>query len=205
MQKILIASNNSHKISEIKSVLYHSNLKLLSLKDFGIAVDVVEDGNTLKENAFKKAKEVYNILGIPALSDDTGLFVEVLNGEPGVYSARYAGEDATYEDNRNKLLGRLNSISDEKKNARFESVICFHVNEKEFYFFEGICEGTIIKEVRGTNGFGYDPVFLPKGFNKTFAELSDKEKNEISHRAIALQKFSKFYKSYNILIKAKEQ
>lgn len=195
IEKILIATNNSYKILEIKDVLKDFNTKLYTLKDFGIAVDIMEDGNTLEENALKKAKGTFGILNIPAISDDTGLFVKALNEEPGIFSARYAGESATYEENRNKLLDNLKNIPEKNRTARFESVICFYANGEEYYFFKGICDGKIISEARGTNGFGYDPIFVPEGTTKTFAELSDKEKNVISHRALALEKFKEFVNS----------
>lgn len=195
--KVLLATNNPHKVNEIKSVLENiPQIGFYSLSDFGISLEVVEDGKTLEENALIKAKAVYEILNIPTLSDDTGLFVDFLNGEPGVYSARYAGENATYEDNCIKLLANLNNVHDNKRAAQFESVICFYVNAAEYYFFKGICSGKIIKEKRGRNGFGYDPVFVPDGMNKTFAELPDDQKNDISHRGIALKKFKSFSDSY---------
>ncbi|MEO6695698.1 MAG: RdgB/HAM1 family non-canonical purine NTP pyrophosphatase [Ignavibacteria bacterium] len=190
LKKILIASGNSHKISEIISVLKDfKNLELLSLKDFGVSVDVIEDGKTLNDNAFKKAKEIYGIFKIPTISDDTGLFVDALNGEPGVYSARYAGEHASYSDNCKKLIENLKNHSLEKRTARFESVICFYVNDNEYYLFNGICEGKIIFDGRGEKGFGYDSLFVPDGLDLTFAEMSDEEKNKISHRGRALQEF----------------
>ena len=197
MNKILIASNNKHKISEIKSVLSSlPKITFYSPEDLNINIDVVEDGNTLEENALIKARQIYSFSKMPTLSDDTGLFVDALNGEPGVYSARYAGENATYDDNCVKLLSALKDVTENKRSSRFESVICFYVNENEYYFFKGICNGNIIKEGRGENGFGYDPLFVPEGSIKTFAELSDEEKNKISHRALALQKFRDFSTSY---------
>lgn len=195
--KVLLATNNPHKVFEIKSVLENvPQIRFSTLSDFGISLDVAEDGKTLEENALIKAKAVYEILKLPTLSDDTGLFVDFLNGEPGVYSARYAGENATYEDNCIKLLANLNDVHDNKREAQFESVICFYVYAAEYYFFKGICSGKIIKEKRGEKGFGYDPVFVPEGMNKTFAELGDEQKNEISHRGIALKKFRTFSDSY---------
>ncbi|MDQ3021079.1 MAG: RdgB/HAM1 family non-canonical purine NTP pyrophosphatase [Bacteroidota bacterium] len=197
MGRILIASNNDHKISEINSILKNKSvIELFCLKDFGLPVEVIEDGRTLEENAFKKAREISKIFNIPTLSDDTGLFVDALNGEPGVYSARYSGENASYQDNCKKLLSELENIEVKKRTARFESVLCFYVNDKEFYFFKGICEGIILKRERGKNGFGYDPLFLPEKSDKTFAELDDEEKNKISHRAISLNKFKNFSDSY---------
>jgi XTP/dITP diphosphohydrolase len=197
LNKILIASNNEHKVSEIKSILKNNTLiKLFSLKDFGISVEVTEDGKTLEENALKKAREINKIFNIPTLSDDTGLFVDALDGEPGIYSARYAGDDASYKDNWEKLLSKLNGVEEEKRQAVFVSVICFYVNENEFYFFKGELKGKIIHESRGKNGFGYDSVFEPEGSSETFAELSDTKKNKISHRAISLMKFKEFSDSY---------
>ncbi len=194
MNKVLIASNNSNKIFEIKNILGEN--QLISLKDFGVSIDVTEDGNTLEDNAFKKAKEFSKVLNLPALSDDTGLFVDALDGAPGIYSARYAGENVSYKDNCNKLLANLKKTEPGKKNAVFVCVICFYVNEKEFYFFKGECKGKIIAEARGVNGFGYDPLFVPDGYNKSFAELTDEEKNKISHRAVSLNKFKEFSDSY---------
>lgn len=193
MKKILIASGNQHKITEIKSVLKDiQNIEILSLKDFCVVIKVIEDGKTLNDNALKKAKEIHNVFGIPTIADDTGLFVDALNGDPGVYSARYAGESSSYSDNCIKLLKNLENISIEKRTARFESVLCFHINHKSIFFFKGICEGKIINEPRGKNGFGYDPLFIPDGFDLTFAEMIDEQKNKISHRGIALEELTKF-------------
>ena len=198
MDKLLIATNNKHKIKEISEILKPvPGLNLYSPDTFGISIDVIEDGATLEENAYKKADKNYVVLNMPVLSDDTGLFVDALNGEPGVYSARYAGKNSSYSDNCRKLLSELNHITLlEIRTARFESVICLYINEKEFYFFKGICKGLILNESRGKNGFGYDPLFVPEGYDQTFAELSDTIKNKISHRAIALKKFRDFSDSF---------
>lgn len=197
IQKILIASGNIHKISEIKSVLKMSpNILILSLKDFGIKIVVKEDGKTLQENALIKAKKINSVLRMPTISDDTGLFVDALNGAPGIYSARYAGEIAGYKENRMKLLSEMRNVQRDKRSAHFKSVICFYVNDKEHYFFEGVCKGKIIYEEKGKNGFGYDSIFVPDGINKTFAEMTDSDKNKISHRANALEQFRKFSVSY---------
>lgn len=197
IQKILIASGNIHKISEIKSVLKKSpNILILSLKDFGIKIVVKEDGKTLQENALIKAKKINSVLRMPTISDDTGLFVDALNGAPGIYSARYAGEIAGYKENRMKLLSEMRNVQRDKRSAHFKSVICFYVNDKEHYFFEGVCKGKIIYEEKGKNGFGYDSIFVPDGLNKTFAEMTDSDKNKISHRANALEQFRKFSVSY---------
>jgi len=191
--EILIASSNQHKIGEIKSMLQNiPKLKIYSLRDFSISIDVIEDGATLEENAFKKAKASFDVLKLPSISDDTGLFVDALRGEPGIFSARYAGENATYEDNCRKLLKNLEDIPAALRNANFESVICLYVSETVQHYFKGICKGRIISHQLGKNGFGYDPIFMPNGHEKTFAEMNDKEKNDISHRGKALKELEKF-------------
>lgn len=196
MIKILVASNNSHKITEIIYALKDiPNVKILSLKDFGIKTEVLENGETLESNAFKKAKEIYDVLKIPALSDDTGLFADALNGEPGIYSARYAGDTASYYDNCIKLLSNLKNIPYENRNACFKTVMCFYLNNCKYHFFNGICKGKIANDFKGKNGFGYDPVFIPEGYKKSFAEMSEKEKNKISHRALALNSFREFVRN----------
>lgn len=195
MKKILAASNNKHKIREIKSVLVSvNNISVLSLNDFGITAEIAEDGKTLEDNALLKAEYAFKLLSIPAISDDTGLFVDALNGEPGIYSARYAGEDATYKDNRSKLLSALKNLKMKEWKARFESVICYYTDIGEYLLFKGVCHGMIIENEKGENGFGYDAVFVPDGSAKTFAELTDQEKNKISHRALALTSFKEYIK-----------
>ncbi len=196
MIKIILASNNPHKITEINYALKDiPNVKIFSLKDFGIKAEVIENGETLEVNAFKKAKEIYDILKIPTLSDDTGLFADALDGEPGVYSARYAGDNASYYDNCIKLLSNLENIPHEKRTAGFKTVICFYLNKSKHYFFNGICKGIIANDFKGENGFGYDPVFIPEGYTKSFAEMSEEEKNNISHRALALNNFRDFVRN----------
>lgn len=186
---IFLASGNRHKIEELKQVLQPIGIELKSTLDVEKPEVVVEDQPTLEGNALKKAHHWHRKTGLPALSDDTGLEVYALDGAPGVYSARYAGENATYDDNVNKLIGELERAAD--RNARFRTVIAYVTGDGEF-LFEGICEGKIIREKRGKKGFGYDPVFVPEGYSKTFAELSSTEKNRISHRGLALQKFIEF-------------
>ena len=166
-------------------------VQVLSTKDFPELEEVVEDKSTLKGNALKKAHYVSRVTGLPALSDDTGLEVEALNGEPGVYSARYAGKHASYQDNVNKLMRELADSTNRK--AQFRTVVALADGRKE-YTFEGICTGQITTEERGSKGFGYDPVFLPDGYEKTFAELDSAIKNDISHRGKAVQKFVEFLK-----------
>jgi XTP/dITP diphosphohydrolase len=195
MKKLLVASNNAHKIDEIKKILSDiPNLKIVSLKEENIFIDVEETGTTLEENALLKAKEIHAVSGLPVISDDTGLFVAELNNEPGVYSARYSGENATYGDNCNKLIAKLTEKGLIESPAYFKAVICYIDDKGNEKKFEGIINGKVTAEMRGEKGFGYDPLFVPDGMNKTFAELSDEEKNKISHRGLAVQKFAEFYK-----------
>ncbi|MFP8487563.1 RdgB/HAM1 family non-canonical purine NTP pyrophosphatase [Gracilimonas sp. Q87] len=191
MDKLVIASRNKHKIVEMQQMLSPLGIEVLSTQDFPDLEEVVEDRPTLKGNALKKARYVSAETGLPALSDDTGLEVEALNGDPGVYSARYAGPSATYEDNILKLMDKLEGKED--RNARFRTIVALVDKEREFTF-EGICTGKIIGEQRGSEGFGYDPVFLPEGYEKTFAELDGLTKNKISHRGKAVENFVKFLK-----------
>jgi XTP/dITP diphosphohydrolase len=191
--RILLATNNKHKIDELKAKLVDTNIEILSPIELGITdLEVIEDADTLERNAFLKAKAFFDNSKIPTISDDTGLFVNALNGEPGVYSARYAGENATFEDNCNKLLNSLKDI--ENRNAYFETVICYYDGENINYL-SGKCSGKITNEYRGENGFGYDPIFIPDGYSLTFAELSKDIKNKISHRGLAGDNFIEFIKN----------
>jgi len=192
MKKILVASNNKDKLSEIRKVFENEDLRILSLKNIGIEIEVIEDQETLEGNALKKAKEIFQISEIPTISDDTGLFVKALNDEPGVYSSRYAGENVTYDDNCQKLIRNMKGIPETKREAYFKTVICFYVKRDKYYFFEGTCNGKIINIKRGEEGFGYDPLFIPDGYKNTFAEMNKDEKNEISHRGMALLKLKEF-------------
>ena len=191
LTKLVIASQNPHKIEELEQILRPLGIEVLSTKDFPSLEEVVEDRPTLQGNALKKARYVADQTDLPALSDDTGLEVEALNGEPGVYSARYAGKHASYQDNVDKLLKELDGESNRK--ARFRTVVAL-INGEEEFTFEGICPGQIIIEEKGDKGFGYDPIFMPDGFDKTFAELDSAIKNDISHRGKAVQKFVDFLK-----------
>lgn len=173
----------------MQQILRPLGIEVLSTKNFPKLEEVNEDQPTLQGNALKKARYVARQTKLPALSDDTGLEVEALDGGPGVYSARYAGENATYEDNVMKLLKELKGKSNRK--AQFRTVAALVTEEKEFTF-EGICRGQIIEDQKGSKGFGYDPVFLPDGYDKTFAELDSSTKNAISHRGKAVQKFVEF-------------
>jgi XTP/dITP diphosphohydrolase len=186
---IFLASGNAHKIKELEQVLSPLGIDLKSTLDYPDAEEVEEDQPDLQGNALKKARYWFDKTGLPSVSDDTGLEVDTLNGAPGVYSASYAGDNPSYDDNVNKLLTELKGESD--RSAQFRTVIAF-VDGSDNYFFEGICRGRIIDEKRGDKGFGYDPVFVPEGYDETFAELSLEEKNRISHRGRAVQKFINF-------------
>ncbi len=188
---ILLASANPHKVEELKQILEPYGIELKSTLDYPGGVHVEEDQPILEGNALKKARYWNLFSGLPALADDTGLEVDALNGAPGVLSARYAGENVTYAQNVTKLLHELDGMNNRK--ARFRTVIAF-VNGKSEHLFEGVCEGEIIHEPIGDKGFGYDPVFRPNGYQKTFAELHAEEKNRISHRGRALQKFLEYLK-----------
>lgn len=185
----MLATANKDKIEELKPMFVNLGMEVLSTYDFPDLEEVVEDADTLAGNALKKARYIHKMTGLPALSDDTGLEVEVLNGAPGVYSARYAGEHATYADNVDKLLAEMTGKSDRK--AHFKTVAALVTGAGE-YTFEGMCDGEILHERAGSSGFGYDPVFKPAGFDKSFAELSLQTKNEISHRGRAVQKVLQF-------------
>ncbi len=194
MITLIFATNNSNKVIEVKSLL-NDNFEILSLKEAGIDIDIPEPFNTLEENAIEKADVIYKLKGINCFAEDTGLEVNALHGEPGVKSARYAGNERSFENNINKLLFNLNDITD--RSARFRTVICLTVNGKH-NIFEGECTGTIISEKRGINGFGYDPVFIPDGAIRTFAEMSLPEKNIYSHRKKATEKLIACLKESNV-------
>jgi XTP/dITP diphosphohydrolase len=188
-ETLILASRNKDKIKELRLALEGFGIELKSSRDFPDLKEVKEDKETLAGNALKKARYTFKATGLPALSDDTGLEVDALDGRPGVYSARYSGENATYQQNTEKLLLELNDVEMEGRTAQFRTVIAF-VNENESYTFEGVCHGRILKKPRGIGGFGYDPVFQPNGYDQTFAELDERIKNEISHRGKAVEKFT---------------
>ncbi len=191
MKTIILASRNKDKIEELRSTLAPLGIELKSTYDFSDLEEVVEDRSTLEGNALKKARYVFEQTGLPALSDDTGLEVDILDGRPGVYSARYAGESSTYQDNVDKLLNELSDVAAKDRKAQFRTVVAF-ITPDQSYTFEGICRGEILREPRGEKGFGYDPVFRPDGFEETFAELDPEIKNEISHRGKAIEKLKHF-------------
>ena len=183
MNTIIFATNNQNKVSEVKSIVL-GKFNIISLKEAGIDIDIAEPFDTLEENAKEKAKVIYELTQQDCFSEDTGLEVKSLAGEPGVKSARYAGEAQSFENNIDKLLSKLADTTD--RSARFRTVICL-MWEGNTLFFEGICQGSILYERRGSSGFGYDPVFVPEGSAKSFAEMTIQEKNVFSHRRKAIE------------------
>ncbi|MES2566574.1 MAG: non-canonical purine NTP diphosphatase [Bacteroidota bacterium] len=193
--KLIFATHNLHKLKEVKSLL-PDNIQLLSLSDIDFKNEIEETEPTIEGNALLKARTIYQHTGINCFSDDSGLLVDALNGAPGVYSARYAGEQKNDQDNIQKLLTELKN----RKNraAHFKTVMALVIDGKE-YLFEGTIKGEITLERHGANGFGYDPVFLPDGYDHTFAEMESDIKNKISHRAIALKKLVEFLGTSSVL------
>ncbi|WP_026884224.1 XTP/dITP diphosphatase [Clostridium akagii] len=187
MKKLIVASNNQGKIKEIKEILKSFDLEILSLKEAEIKVDIVEDGETFMDNAYKKAYEIYKLTGEMVLSDDSGLMVDALNGAPGVFSARFAGEHGNDKKNNKKLLKLLKGKKNEDRKAKFVAAMVLIVNGNNTIKVQGEAKGYIIEDERGNNGFGYDPLFFIPELNKTFAELDGREKNSISHRGKALE------------------
>lgn len=188
MKKLVFATNNKHKLAEVRAIL-GEQFEILSLAEINCFDEIPETADSLQGNAEQKAGWVLEKYGYDCFADDTGLEIEALDGRPGVYSARYAGEGCSFEDNTRKVLEELKGV--ENRNARFRTVICLKL-KGETHFFEGEVKGRIIEEGRGTMGFGYDPVFVPEGFDKTFAELGDDIKNTISHRYRATRKLVEF-------------
>lgn len=191
--KFLVATNNQGKLKEFNQILGELGIECVSLRDLGITADVEETGTTFLENALLKAKEIYQIAKIPTISDDSGLMVDALDGEPGVYSARYAGEPSDDQKNMDKLLANLKE--EPNRTARFKSVIAAVFSEDDIVVAEGECEGVIIDEKRGKNGFGYDPIFYVESLGKTFSEMTDAEKNSLSHRGNAIRNLKEQLKS----------
>lgn len=191
--KLIFATNNQHKADEIRVIVGNQSdrypIEILTLKEAGIDVEIPEPYNTLEENASAKSRTIYEMTGINCFSEDTGLEVNALNGQPGVKSARYAGDGCSFEANMERLL--INLAGTENRKARFRTVISLLIDGRET-LFEGICEGKIIEEKRGTQGFGYDPVFIPAGSSRTFGEMSLEEKTRYSHRARAIEKLVAF-------------
>ncbi len=188
--KLVFATNNRHKLNEIRAIL-GDKIELLSLNDINCNDDIPETADTLQGNALIKAKYIYDKFGMNCFADDTGLEVDSLNGEPGVYSARYAGEECDSESNMNKLLDNLTGKKD--RNAQFRTVIALIINGEE-KLFEGCVKGVISNEKMGNAGFGYDPIFIPEGFSESFAQMGSEIKNSISHRYRATEKLCKYLK-----------
>jgi len=193
VKDIVIATHNPDKKKEIMIALHELGVNILSLDNFPEIGEIEETGSTLLENSLIKARTVSAITGTPAIADDTGLEVDALNGAPGIYSARYAGINVSYEDNVRKLLSEMSSTDMDSRTARFRTVVSYHSSNKELWT-EGVIEGSITMGAIGTGGFGYDPVFRVKQTGKTFAEMTSREKNKISHRGVALEKMCKLLK-----------
>lgn len=187
IQPLVLATQNPDKVAEIRELLAGTGMVVQSLMDFPDAPEVEEDGGSFEENAIKKARAIVQATGLPALADDSGLEVEALDGAPGVHSARFAGDHASYGENNRKLLERLEDVPDEQRTARFRCVLALACPDGAIRTFEGVCEGQITHSPRGQGGFGYDPLFLVPSLGKTFGEISRKEKSAISHRGRALQ------------------
>jgi len=192
---LVLATHNLFKQKEMKSLLSPLGIIIVGLDDFPQIGDIEETGSTLLENSLIKSRTVYEITGLPSLADDTGLEVDALNGAPGIYSARFAGENATFEDNVNKMLSDMERVEVKRRTARFRTVISF-IDKNTELWDEGFIEGNITVKPEGNDGFGYDPIFQPVNRNKTFAQMGDEEKNEISHRGLALARMKKTLKSY---------
>jgi len=189
MTELIFASNNAHKLEEVQAILTSSGIKIKSLNDIGFIDDIEETGTTFYENAAIKVQTIYDFNGQNCFADDSGLEVEVLDGKPGVYSARYAGEHGNHQANNEKLLQELANKNNRK--ACFKTVIALMLNGK-IYYFEGQVNGVIAKNISGTKGFGYDPLFIPDDYDKTFADMPAEIKNSISHRKRALQSMLEF-------------
>ena len=193
MTTLIFATNNEHKVSEIQSLL-PKDINVITLQQAGINIDIPEPYDTLQENANTKAKTIFEITKKNCFSEDTGLEIDALNGAPGVHSARYASDDRNFNANIEKVLTNLNNI--ENRTAQFRTVICLIWEQKEYYF-EGICRGQIAEQNSGTAGFGYDPIFIPEGATKSFAEMTMDEKNTYSHRQKAVTQLFSFLQSIN--------
>ncbi|MGN9163846.1 RdgB/HAM1 family non-canonical purine NTP pyrophosphatase [Tissierellaceae bacterium HCP3S3_D8] len=191
-RRLVLSSNNIHKIDEIGRILEDLPIEVLSKRDIGLEnLEVIEDGTTLEENSKKKAIALSEKTEYMVMADDSGIFVEALNGAPGVYSARYSGDDGNDEENNKKLLRELKDVPLEDRRGSFLTVITLVTEDKEVFTVKGECKGHIIFEPKGSNGFGYDSLFVPDGYDKTFGELDSEVKNKISHRAKALEEMRK--------------
>jgi XTP/dITP diphosphohydrolase len=194
-RKLVLATHNKDKARELEALTQGLALDILTLDSFPQVGEIVENGETLEENALIKARTVFNMTGLPSLADDSGLEVYYLNGAPGVFSSRFSGPGATYQSNCRKLLEEMLGVPPRRRYAQFRSVLAF-VNNGKAEIVEGVCRGRIAEEPAGSNGFGYDPVFVPDGSEMTFAEMTPAEKNRVSHRSMALQKIRPILEKY---------
>lgn len=199
MRRLIFATGNEHKMVEIREILGELPVEILSMKDVGIKADIVENGNTFEENALIKAKEVCKLAGEMVLADDSGLEIDYLNGEPGIYSARYMGEDTSYRIKNQNLIDRLEGVPDEKRTARFVCAIAAAFPDGRSFVVRGMIEGIIGYEERGANGFGYDPIFYLPERGVSTAEIPPEEKNSISHRGNALRKMKELLEREELL------
>jgi len=196
--EIILATHNSDKCKELQETFINTGVKIYTLQDFPEIKEIIEDGNTLEENAFIKSRTVYNLTKIPTISDDTGLEVDALNGAPGVYSARYAGEECSYSDNVNKLLLDMQNVNQKYRTATFKTVVTYVSQDLELVA-EGSVKGIITRKPYGKKGFGYDPIFYVLSENKTFAEMNVNEKQQCSHRGKAITNLKRLFKEHNLL------
>ncbi len=190
--EILLATNNEHKLIEVKAILEPLGYQVKTLNDYNLVVDPEETGATFEENALIKAREVKKLVDVPVISDDSGFEVEFLNNQPGVFSARFLGEDTSYEIKNTHIINELKDANEDERGAKFVSVIAYINDNGEEHCFRGEIKGVVSTEMRGENGFGYDPIFLLTELNKTFAEMTMEEKNSYSHRKNSLTKFRKY-------------
>ena len=197
MKRLIFATGNENKMKEIREILEGLPVQILSMKEAGIEADIVEDGLSFEENALIKARAVCKLAGEMVLADDSGLEVDYLNKEPGIYSARYMGEDTSYRIKNKNIIDRLEGVPDEKRTARFVCAIAAVFPDGRELVTRGTIEGIIGYEERGENGFGYDPIFMPDTYTQTFAEMGNDTKNQISHRAKAVMKLTLFLSDYN--------
>ena len=195
--EIVLATHNLDKCKELQKSFNNTNIKIYTLQDFPEIGDIIENGDTLKENAFIKSRTVYNLTKIPTVSDDTGLFVDVLNGEPGIFAARYAGEGCSYSDNVNKLLIEMKNIDISLRTATFKTVVTYVSKELELVA-EGSVKGIITEKPKGNKGFGYDPIFYVTELNKTFAEMDIDEKQKISHRSRSINNLQQLFREHQL-------
>ena len=198
--EIILATHNLDKYKELKKSFSNTPIKILTLQDFPEIKEIIEDGSTLEENAFIKSRTVYNITKIPTISDDTGLEVDALNGEPGVYSARYAGSNCSYSNNVNKLLESMENVDNKFRTAKFRTAVTF-INKDMELVAEGSVKGTITRKSKGNSGFGYDSIFYIPSYKKTFAEMTLDEKNKFSHRSRAIHNLQLLFKEHSLFNK----